>query len=75
MRVKVNLDTMNKIKAFVKVAEGIRGNVCLTNDNHQFVVSGKSLMGVIYSLEWSDGTWLECDEDDAYSKFRDFMED
>ena len=49
--------------------------MCLTNDNHQFVVSGKSLMGVMYSLEWSDGTWLECDEDDAYSKFRDFMED
>lgn len=75
MRVKLNLDTMRKINEFVGVATTVQSNVYLTNDNHQFVVSAKSLIAAIYSLEWAEGVWLECEDENAYSVFRQFMED
>lgn len=75
MRLKINLDTMSRIKEFVHIAENTRSDVLLTNDNHQFVVNGKSLMGILYCLEWGNGIWLECDDEDTYSKFKDFIVD
>ena len=75
MRVKLNLDTMKKINEFVGVATTVQSNVYLTNDNHQFVVNAKSLIAAIYSLEWAEGVWLECEDENAYSVFRQFMED
>jgi phosphotransferase system HPr-like phosphotransfer protein len=75
MRVKLNLDTMKKVNEFVKVATTVQSDVFLTNDNHQFVVNAKSMIAALYSLEWSDGIWLECADNNAYSLFRQFMED
>lgn len=75
MRVKLNLDRETIVNEFVEVASSVKGNVYLTNDNHQFIVSGKSLLGALYSLEWSNGVWLECEDENAYSIFRKFMED
>jgi hypothetical protein len=75
MRVKLNLDTMKKINEFVGVATTVQSNVYLTNDSHQFVVNAKSLIAAIYSLEWAEGVWLECEDENAYSVFRQFMED
>lgn len=75
MRVKINLDTMKSVQEFVKLATQTSSGVYLTNNDHQFVVSAKSMLGVMYSLEWSDGLWLECDDENAYSKFKQFMED
>ena len=65
MRVKLNLDKASTISKFVEIASTVKGDVYLTNNNHQYVVS----------LEWSDGIWLECDDENAYSIFRQFMED
>lgn len=75
MRVKINLDTMKSVKDFVALATQTSSGVFLTNDDHKFVVSAKSMLGVMYSLEWGDGLWLECEDENAYSKFRAFMED
>ena len=75
MRVKLNLDKATTVHEFVAVASSVKGNVYLTNDNHQFIVSAKSLLGALYSLEWSSGVWLECEDENAYSMFRKFMED
>lgn len=75
MRVKLNLDTLSKVNEFVSVATTVQSNVYLTNDNHQFVVNAKSMLAAIYSLEWSNGVWLECEDENAYSVFRRFMED
>ena len=75
MRVKLNLDTMRKVNDFVRVATTVQSDVFLTNDSHQFVVNAKSMIAALYSLEWSDGIWLECADDNAYSLFRQFMED
>lgn len=75
MRVKLNLDKASTIRDFVVVASTVKGNVYLTNNNHQYVVSAKSLLGAMYSLEWSEGVWLECEDENAYSVFRQFMED
>jgi phosphotransferase system HPr-like phosphotransfer protein len=75
MRVKLNLDTMQKVNEFVSVATTVKSNVYLTNNNHQFVVNAKSMIAALYSLEWSDGIWLECEDQNAYSMFRKFMED
>lgn len=75
MRVKLNLDKASSISDFVNVASGVKGNVYLTNNDHQYVVSAKSLLGAMYSLEWSDGIWLECEDENAYSIFRKFMEE
>lgn len=75
MRVKLNLDTMKKVNDFVGVAATVQSNVYLTNDNHQFVVNAKSMIAALYSLEWADGIWLECEDENAYSIFRQFMED
>lgn len=75
MRVKLNLDTMRKVNEFVGVATTVQSNVYLTNDNHKFVVNAKSLIAALYSLEWAEGVWLECEDENAYSVFRQFMED
>lgn len=75
MRVKLNLDKASTIRDFVEVASTVNGDVYLTNNSHQYVVSAKSLLGAMYSLEWSDGIWLECEDENAYSVFRQFMED
>lgn len=75
MRVKLNLDTMRKVNEFVGVATTVQSNVYLTNDSHKFVVNAKSLIAALYSLEWAEGVWLECEDENAYSVFRQFMED
>ena len=75
MRVKINLDTMKSVQEFVKLATQTSSGVYLTNNDHKYVVSAKSMLGVMHSLEWSDGLWLECDDENAYSKFKQFMED
>ena len=74
MRVKINLDTMKSVKAFVDIATQMISGVYLTNDDHKYVVSAKSMLGVMHSLEWADGLWLECEDENAYSKFKQFME-
>ena len=62
MRVKINLDTMTDINDFVKIMAGYDGNVYLTDKDRAFVVSAKSMLGAIYSMEWGEGG-CESDKD------------
>ena len=69
MKVRVILDTMNDISAFVNIASQITEPVHLTSGD--FTVSAKSLLGAIYTMEWSE-VWCEC-EVDIYSKIQQFV--
>lgn len=73
MRVKINLDTTQKMKKFVELANTLPSDIYLSDDNHQFIVNAKSLLGVMYTAEWSNGTWLECNDDKAYRIFNEFI--
>jgi len=62
MRVKINLDTMTKITQFVSDATKYNGQIYLTDAKRNFIVSAKSMLGAVYSVEW-DEVWCECDSD------------
>ena len=62
MRVKINLDTMTDINDFVKAVTKYGGNVYLTDKDRNFIVSAKSMLGAIYSMEWGE-VWCESDDD------------
>ncbi len=62
MRIKIRLDTMSEINAFVNAMTKTGANVYLTDKNRNFIVSAKSMLGAVYSMEW-DEVWCESDED------------
>ncbi|MBQ8254389.1 MAG: hypothetical protein IJY94_02670 [Clostridia bacterium] len=62
MRIKINLDTMTEINAFVGAMTKTNANVFLTDKDRNFIVSAKSMLGAVYSMEW-DEVWCESDED------------
>lgn len=62
MRIKINLDTMTTVNRFVSDMTKYKGNVYLTDKDRNFVVSAKSMLGAIYTMEW-DEVWCESDED------------
>ena len=62
MRIKIRLDTMNDINSFVKDMTGTASDVFLTDKNRNYVVSAKSLLGAVYSMEW-DEIWCESSDD------------
>ena len=57
MRVKINLDTMRDINEFVAICSKIPEPIFVT-DNAGLKVSAKSILGVIYSLEFAE-IWCE----------------
>ena len=52
MRVRINLDTMSKITDFVSDATKFNGKIYLTDAKRDFIVSAKSLLGAVYSIEF-----------------------
>ena len=68
-RAKVRLDTQTEIARFVDLVASVSVPVVLTSG--AYCVSGKSLLGAIYTLEW-DELWCEC-EQDIYHLIRDFI--
>ena len=60
-RLKIRIDTMSDVSKLVAVATKAKGRVILT-DNNDFKVNAKSLLGAIYTMEWSE-VYLESDED------------
>lgn len=62
MRVKLNLDTMSKVSRFIGEMSKYGGNAYLTDGDRNFIVSAKSMLGAIYTMEW-DEVWCESDED------------
>ena len=60
---------MSDISEFVSIANKIKTPISLTGGD--FKVSAKSLLGVIYTMEWQE-VWCECSED-IYSKIEKFV--
>jgi hypothetical protein len=69
LKVKLALETMSDISEFVNIANKIKTPINLTGGD--FKVSAKSLLGVIYAMEWQE-VWCECSED-IYSKIEKFV--
>ena len=70
MKVKIRLDTMRDVQDFVRIATSLHGNIYITDDNG-LKVSGKSLLGALYALEF-DELWCESEED-IYRNIYDFI--
>jgi hypothetical protein len=70
MRAKINLDTMKDINDFVRICTRIPVAVHIT-DGAGLKVSGKSLLGVMYAMEFDD-IWCEC-EHDIYHDIEKFV--
>ena len=70
MRAKIRLDTMRDINDFVRICTNITPAVHIT-DGAGLKVSGKSLLGVMYAMEFAD-IWCEC-EQDIYHEIERFI--
>ena len=72
MRAKINIDTLNKIYAFVRICEGFDCRVDLI-DGSGYRVSAKSTLGAVATMDWSQ-VFVEC-EKDIRRYIEDFIED
>jgi len=70
MKAKIRLDTISDIQNFVDIANSIQKPIMI-KDGSGHCVSGRSIMGMLYSLEWSE-IWCEC-EDDIYSSINKYV--
>ena len=53
IKVKINLDMLKDVQDFVNITSNLQGKITVT-DGEGLVVNAKSLMGMLYSLEFSD---------------------
>lgn len=70
-RARIRLETQKDVVDFVNIAETIEDEVYLV-DNNLHRVSGKSLMGCLYSLEFNE-LYVESNYDGLSDKFKDFL--
>ena len=70
MKAKIRLETVTDVKKFVNICSNVKKPV-LVRDNASHCVSGQSLMGMLYSLEWTE-IWCEC-EQDIYNDIAQFV--
>lgn len=70
MRAKLRLDTLTDVQNFVRIANEIDTPIII-KDGDGHCVSGKSIMGMLYSLEWKE-IWCECNED-IYSNIEQYV--
>ena len=61
MKAKIRLDTLREVNQFVNICSKILNPVYIT-DNAGLKVSAKSLLGVMYALEFNE-IWCECEQD------------
>ena len=70
MRQRINLVTLSDVQRFIDAVSKVEEKVTLSdNDGHR--VSAQSMLGLLYSLEWTD-TFVECDRD-IYMKIAEFV--
>lgn len=73
MRVKVNIDTMSDVTAFIAItSKHPDSKIVLTNEDSSFRVSGKSLLGALASMEW-ENIFVESDID-LYTELSNFID-
>ena len=70
MKVQIRLDTMRDVQDFVSIAVQQSGAVHIT-DNNSLKVSAKSLLGMLYALEFEE-LWCES-ESDIYHAIEKFI--
>ena len=70
MKVKINIDTLNKINAFVSICSRLDCNINLI-DGRGYCVSAKSLIGAVATMDWSQ-VFVESDKD-IYSYITEFI--
>ena len=61
MKTKIHLETINDVTAFIAVTNRVPEPVYIT-DGANCKVSAKSLLGALYSMEFSE-LWCECEKD------------
>lgn len=70
MRARINIDTLSKINDFVRICGRLDCIVKLI-DGEGYCVSGKSLIGAIATMDWSQ-VYVEC-EKDIYAYISEFI--
>ena len=70
MKAKIRLDTLKDLNQFVSICTKVPTNVYIT-DGAGLKVSAKSVLGVMYSMEFDD-IWCECDTD-IYTEIKSFV--
>ena len=73
MRIKIRLDTMSEVNSFVSDMTKSGAKVFLTDKDRNYIVSAKSMLGAVYSMEW-DEVWCESD-DNIYHIVRKYAAD
>ena len=68
MRVRIRLDTLSDVHKFVAEMNLVEEKVWLEDDEGN-CVSSKSLLGVLYSMEW-DRIYCYCKTDISYKLMR-----
>ena len=68
---KIVLDTVTAVNKFVGIANSIPNAVITVTDNNGLRVSAKSIMGMLYALEFEE-LWCESDEE-IYEKIKEFV--
>lgn len=70
MKVKIRLDTLTDVAAFVLAVSNVKERVYII-DGGRLCIDGKSFLGVAHAKEFSE-LWCEC-EKDIYSVIKDFV--
>lgn len=66
MRLKIYLDTRSDAQRFVQIASSLEDNdIYLVDGEGKLRVHAKSMMGVLYSMEFND-LWVESSTDHYY---------
>lgn len=71
MKYKIILDTVSDVTTFVKNVSTEKDAKITVTDNSGLRVNAKSLMGMLYALEF-DELWCESDTE-IYEKIRQFV--
>lgn len=71
MKYKIILDTVSDVNTFVKNVTTETNATVTVTDNRGLRVNAKSLMGMLYALEF-DELWCESDTE-IYEKIKEFV--
>ena len=74
MRLKIHLNTQKDVQKLVQIATAVSEDVWLTDADHNLKVSGKSLLGALYTMSDWDDIYVEC-ERDLYLQLIDLVAD
>lgn len=71
MKYKIALETATDVANFVAITTSITNAIITVTDNTGMKVNGKSLLGMLYALEFNE---LWCDSSiEIYDRIKDFV--